>query len=499
MNSQKNISLVFSVIILLSIGLGASSLFYLSTIAAETENLYTHPYAVSNASRNISINLISMHRYMKDVVLAENDQQILRASNLVDKHEHIVYRSFDVIFDRYLGKRSDIEILYNAFIEWKTIRDEVIFLKSRGMDLKAASITKQKGADHVTLLNKETQLLIDFADNKAKTFLDNSVKTKNNALSVIGVLLVITVVLSMLIAYYSVRRLNIAQASTKSRMHLIDQNILMAKYDLKGVVLDISSKLCRFIGLNKEDVIGQQVNFFINDIDGDIRPQDIFKIAATGRTWEGEISIVSDDGIVRWIQSAVHPELDENYQVNGYTNIIQDISSRKAFEETSITDTLTKLHNRRHFDQIIEKELKIVGRKKTSITLAIIDIDFFKKYNDHYGHPAGDDALRRVAYIFKQSLRRPNDYAFRLGGEEFGLIFSEHTEEQATKFLEIIRKRVEELHIEHFDSTVCKYVTISIGAHMCHSGNMLDSSQLYISADKALYEAKLKRNVVVVS
>ena len=436
-----------------------------------------------------------MHRYMKDVALAENELKIRNATSLVDEHEQLVLRNFDLIFDRYLGKHSDIQSAYKAFIDWKVIRDEVIFLKMRGNNKEAADITRNIGADHVALLNQETQKLIDFADNKAKTFLNKAVKAERHAFIVIIVLLITTVIMSIFSSYHAMRRLNSAQTEMKSRIHLIDQNILMVNLDKNGVILDISSHLCRYLGVAKNEIIGEQADFFINDSEGGVQPENIFKIVSTGKTWEGRIRRVNADGRVQWIQSIVHPELDENYAVCGYTNIIKDVTD----QELSLTDTLTGLHNRRYFYDVIEKEIGIAKRNKTFLTFAIIDIDYFKKYNDRYGHPAGDSALIKVAQVLKQSLRRPNDYAFRLGGEEFGIIVSDLNAEQTSEFLEIVRKRVEELEIEHCESDVCEYLTLSIGAHVNLEGNIFDSNQLYVKADKALYEAKAQRNCVVVS
>lgn len=495
MKNQNNISLIFALIILLLVGQGVFSLTYLKTIASQTENLYQHPYTVSNAARNISINLVSMHRYMKDVALAENEQKIKRASSFVDEHEQQVLNNFNLIFDRYLGKRSDIQFAYKAFIDWKVIRDEVIFLKMKGENKEAADITRNKGADHVALLNRETQKLIDFADNKAKTFFSNAVEAERHAFTVIISLLVITVTASILSSYYAVHRLNFAQMDMKSRIHLIDQNILMAKFDKNGVILDISTHLCRYLGVTKNKVMGEQADFFINDDKGDIQPENIFKIVSTGKSWEGEIRRVSADGVVQWMHSAVHPELDKNYEVRGYTNIIHDITD----QELSITDALTGLHNRRYLDSVIKKEIRIARRNKTSLTFAVIDVDYFKKYNDHYGHPVGDIALIRVAQALKQSLKRPNDYAFRLGGEEFAIIISDLDTEQASDFFEIVRKRVEDLEIEHDESDVCEYLTLSIGVHINLGCNISDNNQLYVKADQALYEAKVKRNHVVVT
>ena len=498
MNNQKNIGAVFSVIIFLLIGLGASSLFYLTTIAKEAENLYRHPYAVSNASRNININLISMHRYMKDVVYAENGYQLRAAKDLVNKYEQQAQKNFDVIFERYLGKQQDIQTVYNGFLEWKQIRDEVVFLKAQGKDQQALEISKNKEAKHVAMLTKQTEKLVHFADNQAKLFFERAVEAKNHAITVIVSLFIITVLSSVFITYYTLRRLHKAQHDIKSRMHLIDQNILMAKFDLKGVVIDISNKLCRFLGITKHEIIGKKAHFFITDKKGEVQPEEILATASTGTSWEGELYIEDNHGLSKWIHSAVHPELNEEYEVSGYSNIIQDISDRKAIEELSITDPLTKLHNRRYFDQTIDKELRLATRNKTPLTLAIIDVDYFKKYNDYYGHPAGDQVLVRIAQLFSQSLQRPNDYVFRLGGEEFGFIFSGFCAKQALPFLETIKTKIEQLKIEHIKSDVSPYVTISIGAYLSCNENQLDSKQLYIKADEALYKAKCQRNTVFI-
>jgi len=495
MKNQTNIALAFTLIILLLVGQGFFSLSYFSTITSQTENLYNHSYTVSTAARNISINIVSMHRYMKDVVLAETEENLTTASSMVGIHEDRVLRNFNLIFDRYLGKRSDIQSAYKTFLDWKAIRDEVIILKIMGNNSESARITKNKGAEHINLLNQETQKLIDFTDHKAKVFLSNAVKARNHAFTVVTVLLITTFIVSILTSYYAVRRLNSAQSDMRNRIHLIDQNILIAKFDVNGVVLDISNHLCRYLGVTKNKILGQKANFFINDRDGDVQPVNILNIVETGKIWEGVIRRISAFGEIQWIQSVVHPELDSNFMVHGYTNIIHDITD----QELSITDTLTGLHNRRYFESVIKNEISITNRNKTTLTFAVIDIDYFKKYNDHYGHPAGDIALKSVADALKQACRRPNDYVFRLGGEEFGILLSGMDPDHSIKFLEKIRNNVEKLKIEHTASDVSKYVTISLGAHIYSGSGSLDSNQLYIKADEALYEAKAKRNNIVVS
>ncbi|MCG8616607.1 MAG: diguanylate cyclase [Desulfobacterales bacterium] len=499
MDSTKNLSVVFGLIIFLLICMWMFSFYFLNTIAGEVKNLYFHPYAVSNAARNININLVSMHRYMKDVVLAEDEAQLTMATGLVGDHEQQVLENFETIFDRYLGKRTDIQTAYKAFIDWKSIREEVITLKRQGRDRDAAAITKGKGAEHVALLNKETQHLIDFADNKAKAFLNAANDGKQQALFIITTLWTLTLGISITISIYSIRHLRYTQADMRKRIHLIDQNIMMAKLDKNGAVQDISNSLCRYLGVMKKEMQGQTVHFFINDENGDTRPEHILRIASTGKSWEGEICRKTRDGNIQWIHSIVHPDLDDNYNIVGYTNIIDDITDRKAVEELSVTDMLTSLYNRRYFDYVIEKEIRASHRNKTSIAFAVIDIDYFKKYNDQYGHPSGDNVLMHVAQVLKQSLKRSNDYAFRLGGEEFGIIISINDMAQANKFFDALKDRVESLKIEHGGSDVSDYLTISVGAHTSIQGAMMNSNQMYLKADEALYRAKQQRNFVVVT
>jgi diguanylate cyclase (GGDEF)-like protein len=160
---------------------------------------------------------------------------------------------------------------------------------------------------------------------------------------------------------------------------------------------------------------------------------------------------------------------------------------------------LTSLYNRRYFDYVIEKEVRIAHRNKTSLAFAVIDIDYFKKYNDQYGHPAGDNVLMNVAQVLKQSLKRPNDYAFRLGGEEFGIIISVKDMEQLSDFFNTLRIQVESLEIQHAGSDISQFLTISAGAHISINGALMNANQIYLKADEALYRAKQHRNAVVVT
>ncbi|MDD5372715.1 MAG: GGDEF domain-containing protein [Sulfurimonas sp.] len=168
-------------------------------------------------------------------------------------------------------------------------------------------------------------------------------------------------------------------------------------------------------------------------------------------------------------------------------------------EELTITDAMTTLHNRRYFDLVFDNLLKAQKRARQTLAFIIVDIDHFKQYNDTYGHQAGDETLKAVANCLKNSLRREGDFAFRLGGEEFGVLCTGLDDSQAFDFADAIRKKVEEEKIEHKKSTAGKYVTISMGLIVIKPGLVNSVNDVYRYADEALYKAKEKgRNRVVV-
>ena len=162
----------------------------------------------------------------------------------------------------------------------------------------------------------------------------------------------------------------------------------------------------------------------------------------------------------------------------------------KELENVSYTDSLTSLHNRRFFNLMYEKEVKRAKRKKNYITFMMLDIDYFKQYNDTYGHIEGDYALQTVSKVLKETLRRPSDYVFRLGGEEFGVILTDTDESNSAKLARDICDAVREKKLKHENSKVNEFLTISIGIVCCVADEALDEKVLISRADKMLYEAK---------
>lgn len=167
-------------------------------------------------------------------------------------------------------------------------------------------------------------------------------------------------------------------------------------------------------------------------------------------------------------------------------------------EEISITDELTKVYNRRYFNEFIPKYINSAVRDNDYIGFAIMDIDHFKQYNDTYGHQEGDMVLELVAKSVSDNLNRADDYIFRLGGEEFAILFRGLDPENGEKFLNSIRISIENLNIEHKGNSASKYVTGSFGLVIKRSRDIKDQEELYRESDEMLYIAKDSgRNSVV--
>ena len=181
-----------------------------------------------------------------------------------------------------------------------------------------------------------------------------------------------------------------------------------------------------------------------------------------------------------------HDELEQ--QVQQRTQELNDLN--KVLQEISSSDALTSLANRRHFDDFLAKEWKQSQRQKTSLAIIMVDVDFFKAYNDSQGHLAGDECLKQVARVFKQNLKRPLDFAARYGGEEFIAVLPDTDAAGAARLAETIRAEIEALALRHYASPISKVVTVSLGVAAAIPGPGSDPRDILVDADRALYQAK---------
>ncbi|MDH5391571.1 MAG: diguanylate cyclase [Gammaproteobacteria bacterium] len=167
-------------------------------------------------------------------------------------------------------------------------------------------------------------------------------------------------------------------------------------------------------------------------------------------------------------------------------------------EEEALTDGLTQVSNRRHFDQYLASEWGRAVRHNSNFSVIMIDIDYFKLFNDEYGHQLGDDCIKQIAEQGKKVSVRSSDLFARYGGEEFAIVLPDTDYDGAMTVAAHLRQNVEDLNIPHSASKVSKRVTISIGVASCTVIKGADESCLLQLADNMLYKAKEKgRNQVV--
>ncbi|MCP4901150.1 MAG: diguanylate cyclase [bacterium] len=159
-------------------------------------------------------------------------------------------------------------------------------------------------------------------------------------------------------------------------------------------------------------------------------------------------------------------------------------------EQLSLIDFLTKIPNRRRFDEVLQREFASAGRSKTWFTLMILDVDFFKQYNDSYGHTRGDDCLREIAMALELTFSRPTDLVARYGGEEFGIVLRDTGFEGSCNLVEKIHENLQKLELSHLQSSVADRVTVSLGAVSLVPDQTMTPTALLEKADTLLYEAK---------
>ncbi len=235
--------------------------------------------------------------------------------------------------------------------------------------------------------------------------------------------------------------------------------------------------------------------------------QDIPLIMVTANTDSKSLEASFEAGAIDFIKKPLD-KIELLTRVRSALNLKKEMDRRKQREKEllevkqkleaannelrrlSTLDSLTGVLNRRTFDEKLQYEWRRVPRETEYISLVMIDIDFFKAYNDTYGHQAGDDCLKRVARALSETLHRPGDTLFRYGGEEFAVILPNTDPEGALHVGEILRRNIEKLGIAHSRSAVAPYVTISAGVATITCEKPYSPNHLIEMADQALYEAK---------
>ena len=179
-----------------------------------------------------------------------------------------------------------------------------------------------------------------------------------------------------------------------------------------------------------------------------------------------------------------------DWELKPLKNNRDEIGTLGEFLNMTIIDQLTGIYNRRYMDGHLKKIIKSMARTNSNLSLLLIDVDYFKKYNDKYGHDAGDNCLRVVASTLSKCVSRESDFVARYGGEEFAVVLPNTDQKGLQLIAEKLLKRVRECNIPHKASHIADYVTISIGGTTGIVKHLQNAQDYIKAADKALYESK---------
>ncbi len=305
--------------------------------------------------------------------------------------------------------------------------------------------------------------------------------------------------LIIFIIFLKNREINNINSQMKKYIKIVDENVLTSSTDLDGNITYASEAFCEISGYSKDELIGTNHRIIRHPDMQESTYKELWETITSGKTWKGEIKNKKKNGDYYWVKASISPVFDNKGEIISYTAVREDITDKKTIEEISITDGLTNIYNRRYFDEIFPKIINEAKRKNELIAFLFMDIDHFKQYNDNYGHQKGDEVLINFAACLKQSLHRSSDYTFRLGGEEFAVVYQMETKEKAVEFANTLRKNIENLKIEHKYSSVSSYITASMGL-ICKNANEIVIDEIYKQADDLLYQAKRSgRNQVKVN
>ncbi|MBN3572630.1 diguanylate cyclase domain-containing protein [Vibrio neptunius] len=286
------------------------------------------------------------------------------------------------------------------------------------------------------------------------------------------------------------------------------QNILESSPDSIGIFNEnmvyqaCNKPFVRALGISDvDDLIGKRLQ--------DVIPDDVYsrlsetdqKVLYEGKSLRYIDKAINSNGEFTWYDVVKSPFRDPASGTNGVLVMARDVSDRylaaqkleeanQELERLSFIDSLTQIPNRRRFDEQLATLWPLHIRERQPLSVMLCDIDYFKGFNDYYGHQTGDEALAKVAGVFKSVLFRTSDCVARYGGEEFGFILPNTTVDGALQVAEKIHQEVKLLHLEHCASEASSILTVSIGIATLSPQPMDNSESLIALADSALYQAK---------
>ncbi|WML58758.1 diguanylate cyclase domain-containing protein [Neobacillus sp. PS2-9] len=274
----------------------------------------------------------------------------------------------------------------------------------------------------------------------------------------------------------------------------LDESNLVQIVDKSANILYANEKFCRLSEYSFEELKGKNMRILNSSYHSKEFIRDLWTTVTQGKVWSGEIRNKTKSGTYYWTSTTIVPFLDKNNKPFQYIVIRNDITKSKELEKKleylSNVDGLTSLFNRRYFDKMLDYYWQSLYKSKNSLSVILFDVDYFKCYNDHYGHLLGDQCLIDISNRVKDIMNSYEAICARYGGEEFAIILPKKDAHEARFLAERIRQEVEQLNIPHEWSKINNSVTMSFGVASLIPTKDKNPLELLELADKALYQAK---------
>lgn len=281
----------------------------------------------------------------------------------------------------------------------------------------------------------------------------------------------------------------------------LDVSSILVITDQNGMIVNINDKFCEISKYTKNELLGQSNRIINSGYHDPSFFKEMWRTIQNGNVWKGEIRNRAKDGTYYWVSHTIVPFRNSQGDIYQYMSIQHDITSQKENEEKlwemnerlralAQVDGLTGIGNRRFFDEELKKQWGRAVQDSTPLSAILLDVDYFKLFNDYYGHQTGDECLKSIAQAVNSSLLRAGDIGARYGGEEFVVLLPNTDQPGALLVAERIRATIEALKIPHRQSEISSVVTSSLGVATLFPTRINHIKDLIAIADKALYRSK---------
>jgi diguanylate cyclase (GGDEF)-like protein/PAS domain S-box-containing protein len=277
------------------------------------------------------------------------------------------------------------------------------------------------------------------------------------------------------------------QKMTQKQNEIIQDQVLMSVCDLEGKILEVTDAFCELMGYSKEELLGHKHNMIKSTSTAETTYKELWDTISNKKEWRGTLTNLTHSGEERIQQVTIIPVLDDDGEILEYMSLSQDLTDIHG----TYFDTLTKVYNRKKFDETFESLIEYCHSNGEELSMLIVDVDNFKAINDRYGHQVGDQVLVDISNTLMGSIRS-NDILARWGGEEFVVLLPKTPIDIAQQIAERMRQFIEsEIVVEGEPQSA------SFGLSSLQEGDCKKS--FFARVDSAMYEAKKSGKNCVVS